>query len=102
MNFPLYSYLSTLILTALKFSLALLVYAPILQPPSSFIEWSTTCKTKQQGLTEHNLLDLTFETEQQKQNITKLEGNDKRNLRLRRCFPFSVWHLSLGTKNIFL
>jgi len=63
---------STLILTAPKFSPALLVYAPILQPPSSFIEQSITCNAKQQGLTEHNLLDLTFGTEQQKQNSTKL------------------------------
>jgi len=100
MNFPFYSIFfpcSTLILTAPKFSPALLVYAPILQPPSSFIQQSITCKTKQQGLTEHNLLDLTFGIEQQKQNSTKLEGNEKRNLRLRRYFPFSVWHLSLGT-----
>jgi hypothetical protein len=33
-----------------------------LQPPSSSIEQSITCKTKQQRLTEHNLLDLTFGT----------------------------------------
>jgi hypothetical protein len=34
-------------------------------------------ETKQQGLTKHNLLDLTFGTKQQKQNNTKLEGNEK-------------------------
>ncbi len=105
MNLPFYSYLFSmfyLILTAPKFSPCLLVYAPILQPPSSFIEQSITCKTKQQGLTKHNLLNLTFGTEHKKQNNTKLEGNEKRNLRLRRCFPFSVRHLSLGTKFFFL
>jgi hypothetical protein len=30
--------------------------------------------------TKHNLLDLTLEIEQQKQNNIKLEGNEKRNL----------------------
>jgi hypothetical protein len=59
-----------------------------LQPPSSFIEYSIIYKTKQQGLTEHNLLDLTFRTKQQKQNITKLEGDEKRNLHLLCSFPF--------------
>ncbi len=79
---------STFILKVPKFSSTLFVYAPILQPPSSFIEYSIIYKTKQQGLTEHNLLDLTFRTKQQKQNITKLEGDEKRNLHLLCSFPF--------------
>jgi hypothetical protein len=59
-----------------------------LQPPSSFIKQNVTCKTKQQGLTKHNLLDLIFGIEQQKQNNTKLKGNEKKNLRLQTLLSF--------------